>query len=98
MNVGDWKPRSRERREEGVHLGHLDHLGHLGHLDHLGPASSLGEAPVAEDALLLLHGAAEDDPDGEDEDSQGHSQGRVVVLQLSSTVCTVGPAINIHQT
>ena len=58
----------------------------------------LGETPVTEDALLLLHGAAEDDPDGEDEDSQGHSQGRVVVLQLSSTVCTVGPAINIHQT
>ena len=55
-------------------------------------ARRLGEAPVTDDTLLLLHRAAEDDPDGEDEDSQGHTQGRVVVLQLASTVGTVGPA------
>ena len=55
-------------------------------------AGRLGEAPVTDDTLLLLHGAAEDDSDGEDEDRQGHTQGRVVVLQLPSTVGTVGPA------
>ena len=31
----------------------------------------LWEYSVAHDALLLLHGAAEDDADGEDEDRQG---------------------------
>ena len=57
----------------------------------------LGETPVTEDALLLLHGAAEDDPDGEDEYGQGHPQGRVVVLQLASTVGTVSPEIERAQ-
>ena len=35
-------------------------------------AAVLWEDSVAYDALLLLHGAAKDDADGEDEDSESH--------------------------
>ena len=50
----------------------------------------LWEDSVAYDALLLLHGAADDDADGEDEDSQRHSEWRIVVLESASAVCAVG--------
>ena len=50
----------------------------------------LWEDSVAHDALLLLHGAAEDDADGEDEDSQGHPEGGIVVLERAATICAVG--------
>ena len=50
----------------------------------------LWEDSVAHDALLLLHGAAEDDADGEDEDRQGHPEGGIVVLQRAATICAVG--------
>ena len=50
----------------------------------------LWEDSVAHDALLLLHGAAEDDADGEDENSQGHPQGGIVVLECAATICAVG--------
>ena len=53
----------------------------------------LREAAVTEHALLLLHGAADDDPDREDEDRQGHTQRWVVILELAATVCTVGAAM-----
>ena len=54
-------------------------------------AGRLGEAPVTDDTLLLLHGTAEDDADGEDEDGQSDPQWWIVVLQLSSTVSTMSP-------
>ena len=50
----------------------------------------LWEDSVAYDALLLLHGAADDDADGEDEDSQRHSEWRIIVLESASAVCAVG--------
>ena len=53
----------------------------------------LREAAVTEHALLFLHGAADDDPDREDEDRQGHTQRWVVILELAATVCTVGAAM-----
>ena len=53
----------------------------------------LWEAAVTEHALLLLHGAADDDPDREDEDRQGHTQRWVVILELAATVRTVGAAM-----
>ena len=55
------------------------------------PISQLGETPVAQYTLLLLHGAAEDDADWEDEDGEGDPQGGIVILQLTSTVSTVSP-------
>ena len=50
----------------------------------------LWEDSVAHDALLLLHGAADDDADGEDEDRQRHPEWRIVVLESASAVCAVG--------
>ena len=50
----------------------------------------LWEDSVAYYALLLLHGAADDDADGEDEDRQRHPEWRIVILKSASAVCAVG--------
>ena len=58
----------------------------------------LWEDSVAHDALLLLHGAAEDDADGEDEDSESHPEGGIVVLESATAVCAVGAKmIDLYQ-
>ena len=49
----------------------------------------LWEDSVANDTLLLLHGAADDDADGEDEDSKSDPKRRIVILESASTIRAV---------